>query len=316
MKEKNKGITIHKKQAMIFLVATIILLLFIILILLITKQNAVNRFKKAIAATNYKVEISILKEEEELAHYSYHNDGTLQEFTSYYDDSRKDHYFFDKNQKKLYYENLTTHQYSTEDLASNLEFSSFLEVIASSDLKNWFGSSEYVIDYNDLKDILMNSNNLIYNLLVKKGYQYQENEIKATIRFQKNQIQSITMDVMTNSGILTFVFVFSYPDTTLTLPVADDTYQSEITSAKWMILYLQRVYAEEPSQNEKVITDLSYIMESSYRDELNSKLAIQPSAIQITLMPTTEKGSGSISGAITFINGVTLQIENNVIVSS
>ena len=60
MKEKNKGITIHKKQAMIFLVATIILLLFIILILLITKQNAVNRFKKAIAATNYKVEISIL----------------------------------------------------------------------------------------------------------------------------------------------------------------------------------------------------------------------------------------------------------------
>lgn len=316
MKEKKKGIIFQKKQAMIFLVATIILLLFIILILLITKQNAVNRFKKAIAATNYKVEISILKEEEELAHYSYHNDGTLQEFTSYYDDSRKDHYFFDKNQQKLYYENLTTHQYSTEDRTSDLEFQSFLKVIASADLKNWFGNSIYEIHYSDLKDILMNSNNLIYSFLVNKGYQYQEKDTEAIVRFQKNQLQSITMDVVTDQGTLTFVFVFSYPNTVLTLPVANDTYQAEITSAKWMILYLQRVYAEEPSQNEKVITDLSYIMESSYRDELNSKLAIQPSAIQITLMPTTEKGSGSISGAITFINGVTLQIENNVIVSS
>ena len=316
MKEKKQGIIIQKKQAMLFLVATIILLLFIILVLLITKQNAENRFKKAISATNYKVEISVLKEEEELAHYSYHNDGTLQEFTSYYDDSRKDHYFFDQNQQKLYYENLTTHQYSTEDVASDLEFSSFLEVVASSDLKNWFGSSAYVIDYNDLKDVLMNSNNLIYNLLIKKGYQYQENEIKATVRFQKKQIQSITMDVMSNSGTLTFVFVFSYPDTTLTLPVANDIYESEIASAKWMILYLQRIYADEPSQNEKVITDLAYLMESSYHDELSSKLLIQPNAIQITLKPTTEKASAAITGSITFENGVTLQIENNVIVSS
>lgn len=162
----------------------------------------------------------------------------------------------------------------------------------------------------------MNSNNLIYSFLVNKGYQYQEKDTEAIVRFQKNQLQSITMDVVTDQGTLTFVFVFSYPNTVLTLPVANDTYQAEITSAKWMILYLQRVYAEESSQNEKVITDLSYIMESSYGDELNRKLSIQPSTIQVTLMPTTEKGSGAVSGSITFVNGVTLTIVNNVIVSS
>ena len=316
MKEKNKEITIHKKQATIFLGIVILLLFVLIVVMLVTKNNANNRFKKAIEITNYKVEISVLENKEEIAHYSYYNDGTLQEFTSYYDDAMKDHYFFDANHQKLYYENLTTHQYSTEDRTSDLEFQSFLKVIASADLKNWFGNSIYEIHYSDLKDILMNSNNLIYSFLVNKGYQYQEKDTEAIVRFQKNQLQSITMDVVTDQGTLTFVFVFSYPNTVLTLPVANDTYQAEITSAKWMILYLQRVYAEESSQNEKVITDLSYIMESSYGDELNRKLSIQPSTIQVTLMATTEKGSGAVSGSITFVNGVTLTIVNNVIVSS
>ncbi len=224
-----------------------------------------------------------------------------------------DKMYFDETKDIIYYQNVDTNVWSQVEQTTSFCIEDFLNKL---DKSYWDGvqNRHFTLPYQDFSSIYQNEYNLLTDFLESQGYFLKDEDTNIDITYANNRFETITLTMPTTDDLsVTIEMKFSYNELHLQLPnMTAFELTDEERQVKWMILYLQRIFATEP-QTEKVIVDTNYLLDSAYKEEISSHMPLEISDIRVTLIPTTDVNACMVNGTITFENGVVATIQQNQI---
>lgn len=314
--DKNNNLFLKNKLVVIiFVIILFVLVLFIGIYLLVKFQNN-NNLNSASSEKDYQITMTASQDNNVFLTgvYQYQEDKTLTHFRLVGPETTLEDQFYDVTNKTLYYQNINTHLYTKMDYETDFTIDQFFQLLDSKNVQNVFGTLRYKVNFEDFLNIFNRPENLFTTYLNQLGYMPLKQDLIFKVSYNKDLFNQISVDLNTSKGVIKMLFNFQLNDKQISLPLLDSSYKNEKKSAEWIMLYIRKIYSEE-TQIEKGITDISYFMNSKYRDEIEEKLLVKPKEVRFRVMPSTVKDSGILNGTITFENDVTVTIENSIIKS-
>lgn len=308
--KKHVPLTEQEKRNRFLLALVVGALILIIVGLFLGKGNDIKQFQSSIHYQDYQVFLEAKVGDNTILEgvYAYKKEQDIMYFRLLDDEKDLEQQFYDRKSNKLYYQNTTTGMYQEMDYETDYSMNEFLRT----SLCDSKGNLRYQIPSEVILSLYQNTDNIMLSYLKQLGYVPNGKSGSAEISYVSSYFDTITYTIPTEKGNVLLQLHFQTEPKEITLPVENITHEEEKRSAQWIILFIQRVYATEP-QEAKAITDIQYLMQSSYASELQTKLSLMPTDIRLRINPSTSKESGIISGTITFENGVSISIEKNVI---
>lgn len=315
MDKKDNFFLKNKLVVVIVGIVLLLLLLFVGVYFIIKSQNK-NALASALKETDYEITMTASKDDNVLLTgvYQYQEDKKVAHYRLVGPETTLEDQFYDVANKTLYYQNVNTHLYTKIDYETDFSIAQFFQLIDSKNIQNTFGTLRYEVNFEDFMKVFNRSENLFTTYLNQLGYSPVEQDLIFDVSYNKGLFNQISFDLNTSNGVIEMLLNFQPNDKEISLPLLDDSHKDEKKSAEWIMLYIKRIYGEE-AQIEKGITNISYFMDSKYRDELEAKLLVKPKEVRLRIMPSTVKDSGILNGTITFENDVTVTIENGFVKS-
>lgn len=303
-----------KNRKIVLLSLVVLGIMFILVGLFLRKGKDTNQFQPSINYENYQVLLEAKVEDKVVLEgiYTYQKEQDIVYFRLFDDTKDLEQQYYDRKNKTLYYQNTTTGMYQQMDYETNYSLTEFLRTsLCDKNGNPRYQNGVYPISKETLLSLYQQTDNMMLSYLKQLGYVPSEAG-SAKVSYQSSYFDTITYTIPTEEGTVLLSLHFQTEPKELILPIEKISHEEEKLSAQWIILFIQRVYAMEV-QEAKAITDMNYLMQSSYATELKQKLTITPVDIRLRINPSTSKEAGIISGTITFENGVSLSIEKNVI---
>lgn len=304
------------KKKWIPIIVSLVAIILIVVGVILARGSASLNFSSALSYQDYQVVLEVKMKDEVIVTgvYAHQSLSDITYFRLIGLDEDLEQEYYDGKNKKLYYQNTTTGMYQEMDYETDYSMQRFLEkTLLDSDGIERRSHGKYLVSSSVISDLYENSDDLVMSYLKEQGYLPSGEPGEAVVQYSNNYFDVITYTIPTKKGDITMEFTFQTEPRDITLPVQKSDMEDEKLAAQWIILFIQRIYANE-GQEVKAITDINYFLESSYKDELIPKLKVKPVEVRLRINPSTSKESGIISGTITFENGTTITIEKNNIV--
>ncbi len=312
-----------KKNSRLLLVIglVVVLLLVVVSIYLLNKETKEKVLSSLEHLNEYQVVIEVTKKDDTLVQgkYQYDDDKNIIYFQLFNDEAVLEDQYYDVNNKKLYYKNSGNSFYKIMDYETNYRFENVLNSLVKEAKEGpLFESSNYTLSKDKWNELVFRDENLL-NSFITNTTTLDAQDIKFTFTRNKEDLDTLKITISTEEEPIEVKAYFVKVDTNLTLPelvsMENRKESLEEVDAKWIVLYLQQIFAEMP-QTLTPVTDVNILWNSSYKEELQKKLSSLPIDLRLRITPSSAKESSLISGTITFENGKTVTLENNLIKNS
>ncbi len=312
--QESKKVT---KRGPLLIAILVLVLIAVLLTFFLTRETKDKILTSIEGIDDYEIVLEVNRNNEEimLGKYQYDKNKQVMYFQLTDNNGVLEEQYYDIANKMLYVKNQDNGLYKSMDYETDYRLNTILnELLKKANNTSFMDETSYTIPYSDMEELLTKGDNLLTSYLISKNIQIESGNINLKVTKVGDDLDTIMIILPTKEHETEIILSFVKKETSLNVPQASNNQSNEALAAKWLIIYLQRIYANEP-QEARGVTDINYFLNSEYGEELKNILTDIPTDVRLRVTPASNKEAGIVNGTLTFENGKVVTIENNQIKS-